>query len=382
MSIYLDSAATNKRTEIDDLIIEEMVATMKDYWQNPSALSSESRLVKHKIEEAREVIANYINAKPEEIYFTSGGSEANNWAIQGFLNKHNLSKAVVLATEIEHNSIIKCVESFPYRYDLIDVDKYGFVNEETLKEQLDKYQGFDRLVSVQWANNEIGVVQKIRNITELVHKHGGIIHSDAVQAFGKIPTDVKETGVDLLSISGHKLSPVLRGIGFLYIKNEVKDRFAPLIYGSQERNMRGGTEDTYKIIGLAKAIELLEEKEDNLVEMSSISYYFMNELMTKFGCTINGTIFNKLSHIISATFPQNITGEALLYTLDTSDIFISTGSACNSHSIESSHVLKAIGMSDKNAMKTVRFSLPSDITIEEIDKVIEEIGKAITLIEI
>ena len=188
--------------------------------------------------------------------------------------------------------------------------------------------------------------------------------------------------VDLLSVSGHKISPVLRGIGFLYINNRVKDKFNPLIYGSQEREMRGSTENTYGIIGLAKAIELLESKDEDMFGLSSVSYYFMNELMTKFNCTINGTVFSKLPHIISATFPQNITGESLLYTLDTDDIFVATGSACDSHSIESSHVLKAIGLTDEQAMKTVRFSLDSSITIEDVNKVIEEIDKAIKLIEV
>lgn len=379
--IYLDTASTAKRSNIDDLIIDEMVFSMKEDWTNPSSLSWKSRLIKNKIEEARRVIADYINAEPEEIYFTSGGSEANNWAVQGFLNKHKDSKSVVITSEIEHHSILKCVEAFPYKYDLIDVDEYGFINEETLKEQLYKFQGFNTLVSLQWVNNELGTVQKLRNLVDLTHEYGGIIHSDAVQAFGKIPINVKETNVDLISVSGHKISPVLRGIGFLYINNRVKDRFNPLIYGSQEREMRGGTEDTYKIIGLAKAIELLESKDEDVFELSSISHYFMNELMTKFSCTINGTVFNKLPHIINATFPQNITGEALLYTLDTDDIFVSTGSACDSHSIESSHVLKAIGLTNEQAMKTVRFSLDDSLTIEDIDMVIKEIDKAIKLIE-
>lgn len=380
--IYLDTASTAKRSKIDDLIIEEMVVAMKEDWQNPSSLNWKSKLIKNKIEEARKVIADYINAEPEEIYFTSGGSEANNWAIQGFLNKHKDSKAVVVTSEIEHHSILKCVEAFPYKYDLIDVDEYGFINEETLKEQLYKYQGFNTLVSFQWANNELGTVQKLRNLVDLVHEYDGIIHSDAVQAFGKIPINVKEVDVDLISVSGHKISPVLRGIGFLYISNRVKDKFNPLIYGSQENSMRGSTENTYGIIGLAKAIKLLESKDEDMFSLSSISYYFMNELMTKFNCTINGSIFSKLPHIISVTFPQDITGESLLYTLDTADIFVATGSACDSHSIESSHVLKAIGLTNEQAMKTVRFSLDSSLTIEDIDKTIEEIDKAIKLIEV
>lgn len=380
--IYLDSASTAKRSEIDDLIIDEILSAMREDWTNPSSLSWKSRLTKNKIEEARKVIASYINAEPEEIYFTSGGSEANSWAIQGFLNKHKDYKAAVITSDIEHHSILKCVESFPYKYDLIDVDEYGFVNEKTLRDQLYIRHGVFKLVSLQWANNELGTVQKMRNLADLVHEYGGILHSDAVQAFGKIPINVKEVDVDLLSVSGHKISPVLRGIGFLYINNRVKDKFNPLIYGSQEREMRGGTEDTYKIVGLAKAIELLESEDEDVFGLPSISYYFMNELMMKFGCKINGSIFSKLPHIISVTFPQNITGEALLYTLDTSDIFVSTGSACNSQNIEPSHVLKAIGLSDEQAMKTVRFSLDNSLTIEDIDMTIEEIDKAIKLIEV
>ena len=390
--IYLDNAATAKYTNVDDIIINTMVEAMRDSWMNPSSLYAAS--VKDKINKCRANIAKFINTKPEEIYFCSGASEANNWAIRGWVSqvwRDELEKEDdgdyyakpihVVVTPIEHKSILSLLDNeslLCFSHSCV-VDSYGMVILESLEQLLKTYKGEPILVSVCMANNEIGVIQNIKKISELVHKYDGFFHVDATQALGKIPIDVEKLGVDMLSASGHKISPVLRGIGFLYKRSSVNIR--PLIYGAQEQNLRGGTENTYGIIGLSKALEYCDISIPTIETLTRKRDYFIDYLKFKFGCKLNGHPESRLPNNVNVTFSQNIAGESLLYLLDMSDIRISTGSACNSKSIEPSHVLTAIGLSETDAMKTVRFTLPDDITYEEIDKVIEEIDKCLKLIE-
>jgi cysteine desulfurase len=235
-------------------------------------------------------------------------------------------------------------------------------------------------VSIQFANNEVGVIQPIKQIAEMSHKYGAVFHTDATQAFAHIPINVEELGVDMISASGHKISPVLRGIGFLYKKNSIN--INPLIYGAQEQGLRGGTENTYGIIGLNKAMELCDVSHDKTVELCEKRDYFIGLLESEFGCKLNGHSKYRLPNNINVSFPQNVTGEALLHMLDVSDIKISVGSACNSQSIEPSYVLKAMDLSNFDAMRSVRFTLPNDITYNDIDFVIREINKCIKIIEV
>lgn len=385
MGIYLDSTATKKLMYKDELIIETMTKSMKEDWYNPSSLYSPSVAVKNKIEEVRKLVADFIGAKPEEIYFTSGGSEANNWAIKGFVDRHG-DMAHVITSSIEHKSILECVKQLRCTYGIVNVDKFGLLNLDKLtaelKDENELYGNKDILVSVQAINNELGTIQPIKEISDLVHEYNGVLHIDAVQMFGKYRIDVKSMGIDMMTFSGHKLSPALRGIACLYIKDGIE--IEPIIYGSQERGKRGGTENTYAIIGLGRAIKFLNESRlfESWVKTWAKCSYFETELKRNFDCKINGNTEHKSPYIISATFPQNITAEALLYILDAANIFVSTGSACNSNSIENSHVLRAIGLSEEESYRTIRFSLSSDITIEEIDSVIEEIDKAIKIIEV
>lgn len=375
--IYLDVNATAKN-EVDDIIINAITDAMKEYWMNPSSLYA--AYVKEKIDKCRLNIARFIGAKPDEIYFTSGSSESNSWAIKGLDDYNSELDSRIITTPIEHKSILKAVEnpnltSFVY---CCDVDEYGVVDLDSLEDLLNDGKNQSILVSVCMANNEIGTTQHISMISDLVHKYGGILHVDATQALGHIPIDVEELGIDIMSCSGHKISPVLRGIGFLYKRNGIK--ISPLIHGTQENGLRGGTENSYGIIGLSKAIDYCDVGYETIEEMIEKRDYFINKLESKFGCKLNGHNEYRLPNNVNVTFSQNITGEALLYTLEMSDIFISTGSACNSKSIEPSHVLKAIGLTNDEAMRTVRFSLPSNITYEQIDKVILEIENAIKLI--
>lgn len=383
--IYLDVAATTKpRKEV----IKAMIPYFEKFWSNPSSLYRPSVEVKDKVEEARNTVGEFIGAKGNEIFFTSGGSESNCWVIQGFVNEcfSKGKEPIIITSTIEHKSIMDCVENMNAQIHFVGVDKEGFVTWDALKNVLMKaikdakdncYYDYNILVSIQFANNEIGTINPIKEIAAIVHEYGGIFHTDAVQAFGNIPIDVNELGIDMLSASGHKVC-CPKGIGFLYKKTGINIK--PLIYGSQMDGNRGGTENTAYIIGMAKAVELLKNERSAKKDLTIITKrnYFISKLR-EFGCTVNGSLDNRLSNNINVTFP-NITGEALVYMLDTAGIFISVASACNSRSIEQSHVLQAIGLSSEEAMKSIRISLPSDITYENIDYVINEISKVIKII--
>ena len=380
--IYLDSAATGNYGSKDDIIVDTIAEAMKKYWRNPSSLYATD--VKSYIDICRKQVADFIGAKPDEIYFTSGSSESNNWTIRGWVDKEltdGTSIVNVITTPIEHKSILEAVKNpnlgAIVRY--CDVDEYGLVDYGSMKRLLEFREGEPILVSVGMANNEIGTIQNIDEISELVHKYGGVLHVDATQVLPHIPIDVETFGIDMMSCSGHKISPVLKGIGFLYIKNGIN--IHPLIYGAQENGLRGGTENTFGIVGLGKAVMLCDVSPANTAKMCRKRDYFIDLLQSKFGCELNGSYY-RLPNNINVTFPQNITGESLLYTLETANILISTGSACNSKEISPSHVLKAIGLTDDEAMRTVRFTLSDDITTEDIDKVIDEIDKTIKLIEV
>ena len=380
--IYLDNAATSGYREIDNIIVETLVDAMKQYWQNPSSLYASK--VKEEINRCRTNVAKFINAKTDEIIYTSGASESNNAAIRGWNDEiwlKTFKTPCVITTQIEHKSILKLLETsnLDALVKYCDVDEFGIVDCESLERLLFANDKKPTLVSIGLANNEIGTIQPIKEISDLVHKYGGILHVDATQALGKIPIDVNELGIDLMSASGHKISPVLKGIGFLYKKSGVD--IQPLIYGAQESGLRGGTENTFGIVGLSKAIEFCDVSHKKIKELCEKRTYFIEQLEKRFDCELNGDSYYRLPNNINVTFPQNITGESLLYVLDMSNIFISTGSACNSKEIKPSYVLKEIGLSNEQVMKTIRITISDDITYIDIDKVIEEIDKAIKLIE-
>lgn len=386
MAIYLDVASTANYSPIDDIVIKTITNAMRESWQNPSSLYATN--IKEEINKCRTNIAEFIGAKSDEIYFTSGASESNNWAIRGWIDEVKLNvhkQTVIITTRIEHKSLKALFDKIHENplnvvMQYCDIDEFGFVDCNSLKQLLSTYKGKSILVSIGFANNEIGTVQPIKEIADLVHKYGGILHVDATQTVGHIPVNVEKLGIDLMSASGHKISPVLKGVGFLYKRNGIN--IQPLIYGNQESGLRGGTENTFGIIGLSKAIEYCDVSQETVNDMCKKRNYFINLLESRFDCELNGDSYYRLPNNINVTFPNNITGEALLYMLDMSNIQIGTGSACNSHSIEPSYTLKAIGLSDEQAMRTIRITMSDDITYEDINKVIEEIDKAIRLIEI
>lgn len=387
MQLYLDSAATAKPNKE---VLEAVMPYLTDNFYNPSSIYSNGVRVRRAIDDARESIAGFINADTDEIFFTSGSSESNCWAIQGYLlaGIMDISTTSIVTTKIEHKSIMECVDAMErfgnatYYCDVtyLDVDKDGFVNMEQLesvfkdREEPDYY---DIFVSIQLANNEVGTIQNIKAISDVIHKYGGVLHVDATQAFGQIPIDVKAMGIDMLSASAHKLEGGFKGVGLLYKKKDIE--IQPIIYGSQNDRQRGGTENCPGIIGFAKAVELASEEMEDKLALSVMRDYFINEL-TRNGCKLNGTSVHRLPNNINVMLPEGIGSEELLYMLDLDDIQCSVGSACNSHSKKPSYVLKALGLTDEEAARSVRFTISSDITYEAIDYVVEKIVKIMKII--
>lgn len=387
MQLYLDSAATAKPNKE---VLKAVMPYLTDDFYNPSSIYSDGVRVRRAIDNARESIAGFINADTDEIFFTSGSSESNCWAIQGYLlaGVMDISTTSIVTTKIEHKSIMECVDAMErfgnatYYCDVtyLDVDKDGFVNMEQLesvfkdREEPDYY---DIFVSIQLANNEVGTIQNIKAISDVIHKYGGVLHVDATQAFGQIPIDVKAMGIDMLSASAHKLEGGFKGVGLLYKKKDIE--IQPIIYGSQNAGLRGGTENVAGIVGFAKAVELASEEMEDKLALSVKRDYFINEL-TRNGCKLNGASVHRLPNNINVMLPEGIGSEELLYMLDLDDIQCSAGSACNSHSKKPSYVLKAIGLTDEQAARSVRFTISSDITYEAIDYVVEKIVKIMKII--
>lgn len=382
LSIYFDNAATTKPVKT---ILEKIKPYLECKFYNPSALYSDARRIRNDIENVRSLVAKEINAKPEEIFFTSGATESNNWVIQGFANYHYNNKPTVITTNIEHDSINKAIEGNRV-YDnaiYIPVDSEGFIYldliEKMLKLQNDKSNKV--LVTVCFGNNEIGTIQKIKEISDIVHKYNAVLHTDATQVFGHVKIDVEELKIDYLSASAQKING-LKGIGFLYKRNSDRTNIAPLIYGSQEGGLRGGTENVIGIIALGEAIMNIDYKESK----SIVAY--RDKLISnleKLGCKLNGSRYYRLPNNINITLPDNISGEALIYMLDVNGIQISSGSACNSHSTTISKVLSAIGLNNDDVMSTVRITLPrtSEFNIpiaEQIEQFYEEFKKSITIL--
>lgn len=384
--MYLDSAATAKpRKEV----LEAAIPYLTNSFYNPSAIYSGGTKVKNAIEDSRKTIADFINADADEIYFTSGSSESNCWAIQGyvFAGMMDISKTEIVTTRIEHKSIMECVDAMDRLgsntgycdVTYLDVDENGFVDMEQLesvfkdREEPDYY---DILMSIQMANNEVGTIQNIKAISDIVHKYGGILHVDATQALAQIPIDVKAMGIDMLSASAHKLEGGFKGVGLLYKKKDIE--IQPIIYGSQNAGLRGGTENCFGIVGFAKAVELASKEMEDKLALSVKRDYFISEL-TRNGCKLNGASVHRLPNNINVMLPEGIGSEELLYMLDIDDIQCSAGSACNSHSKKPSYVLKALGLTDEQAARSIRFTISSDITYEDIDYVVEEVVKAMKI---
>ena len=356
--IYLDNSATTKpKPEV----VSAVMKCLTTDWGNPSSLHTLGQDAKVIVDDARKAVADLIGAKPSEIIFTSGACEANSLAICGYLNAHK--RELLITTSVEHKSIMNITESYQDASIVVPVDVNGFVDLQQLENVLKQLSFFAHpLVSVQYANNEIGIIQDMKRISEMVHKYGGILHTDATQIIPDRKIDV--TGIDLMSFSGQKLGAP-KGIGVLYVRDGIE--LSPIIYGSQEKSRRGGTENVPYIAGIGEAVRHLE------YPTGEVRDYFVQQVLAQIpDCYLVGpTGENRLKNNASICF-QGVSSEMMVVMLDQKGICVSSGSACNA-GMEMSHVLKAIGMGD-DAKSVVRFTF-GDNTKDEVDIVVEELVK-------
>lgn len=368
--IYVDNAAT---TPVSKEVLEAMMPCFTDLWGNPSSLHEDGQRAKELLVAARASIAASLGCDSAELYFTSCGSESDNWAIKGAAYAAKNRKKIV-TSKIEHHAVLHTCEALAkdgFEVVYVGVDEKGIVNLDELRAVVDENTA---LVSVMMANNEIGTVQPIKEISEIAHANGALMFTDAVQALGNIPVDVKDLGVDMLSFSGHKIHAP-KGIGGLYIKKGV--RIKNLIDGGgQERNRRGGTENMAYICGLAKAVELAVKNLSKMEEVKALRERLIDGLLAIPHARLNGDRDLRLPGNVNVSF-EYVEGESLLLWLDMNGISASTGSACSSNSLEPSHVLLSIGVPVEQAHGSLRFSLSTENTEAEIDTIIKTVGEIV-----
>ena len=352
--IYLDSASTTKpKPEV----VAAVMKCLTDDWGNPSSIHHLGQNAKAIVDDARKAVADLIGAKPSEIVFTSGACESNSLALCGLLNRGTY---ILITTNIEHKSIMNLAEGW-WMSSRIGVDKNGFINLGDLERALQETKYNVPVVSIQYANNEIGTIQDMKMISAMVHYYGGILHTDATQIIPDRNIDV--TGIDLMSFSGQKLGAP-KGIGVLYVRDGIE--LAPIIYGSQEKSRRGGTENVPYIAGLGAAVRHLQ------YPTGEVRDYFVQQVLAQIpDCYLVGATNNRLKNNASICF-KGVSSEMMVVMLDQKGICVSSGSACNA-GMEVSHVLKAIGMGE-DAKSVVRFTF-GDNTKAEVDIVVEELVK-------
>ena len=372
--IYLDHAAT---TAVHPDVLKEMLPYFTDRFGNPSSVYGFAANNKNKLTEARETIAGALGAKPEEIYFTAGGSESDNWALKCTAEAYGVHGGHIITTKIEHHAILhtcKYLQNRGYDVTYLDVDENGLVDLNTLEAAI-RPDTF--LISIMFANNEIGTIEPIKEIGEIAHRHGILFHTDAVQAFGQIPIHVDEMNIDMLSASGHKFNGP-KGIGFLYIKKGLK--LKSFIHGGQqERGRRAGTENVPGIVGIAKACEIaMTEMEERMKKETELRDYLIERILKEIPYTrLNGHSKKRLPNNVNISF-QFVEGESMLLMLDSFGICASSGSACTSGSVDPSHVLLAIGLPHEIAHGSLRLTLGYENTKEEMDTVVDNLKRIIT----
>lgn len=372
--IYLDHAAT---TAVHPDVLKEMLPYFTDRFGNPSSVYGFAANNKNKLTEARETIAGALGAKPEEIYFTAGGSESDNWALKCTAEAYGVHGGHIITTKIEHHAILhtcKYLQNRGYDVTYLDVDENGLVDLNTLEAAI-RPDTF--LITIMFANNEIGTIEPIKEIGEIAHRHGILFHTDAVQAFGQIPIHVDEMNIDMLSASGHKFNGP-KGIGFLYIKKGLK--LKSFIHGGQqERGRRAGTENVPGIVGIAKACEIaMTEMEERMKKETELRDYLIERILKEIPYTrLNGHSKKRLPNNVNISF-QFVEGESILIMLDMAGICASSGSACTSGSVDPSHVLLAIGLPHEIAHGSLRLTIGYENTKEEMDTVVDNLKRIIT----
>ena len=371
--IYFDHAAT---TPLSRTVLEKMTPYFSDNFGNANSQHVFGRNAVKAVDEARDEIASLVGAKSSEIYFTSGGTESDNWALRGVCEAQKNKGKHIIVSKIEHPAVLKTakdLEKHGFEVTYLDVEPNGIVNVETLKKAI---RPDTILIGVMFVNNEVGTIQPIREIAKIAHEHGIVCFTDAVQATGVLNIDVKELGVDLLSCSAHKFYGP-KGIGFLYVRTGVK--IASIITGGeQERNRRGGTTDTPLIVGMAEALkEAIDNREENNEYVTRLRDRFINRVLDEIPyVTLNGDRYQRIPSNADFSF-HYIEGESILFSLDLAGIAVSSGSACSSGSLEPSHVLLAMGVDEATAHGSIRFSFGKHNTTEEVDYAVDKLKEIV-----
>lgn len=368
-NVYMDYSAT---TPVKKEVLDAMLPYFSEHFGNPSSLYSIAQESKEALEKARGQVASLIGAKANEVFFTAGGSEADNWALEGVADALKDKGNHIITTKIEHHAILhtaEYLEKHGIDVTYLDVDAEGGVNPEDVEKAItDKTV----LISIMMVNNEVGTIEPIKEIAEIAHNHGILLHTDAVQALGNVPIDVDNMGIDLMSMSGHKIYGP-KGVGALYIRKGTK--ISNFIHGgAQEMKKRAGTENLAGIVGFGKAAELAKENlESHINRVSELRDYFISEVTSKIPDTIvNGSMEHRHPGNANISF-EYIEGESMLILLDMNGISVSTGSACSSKSLTPSHVLSAMGIPVERIHGTLRFTIGDPTTKEDIDYVIEKL---------
>lgn len=368
-NVYMDYSAT---TPVKKEVLDAMLPYFSEHFGNPSSLYSIAQESKEALERARGQVASLIGAKANEVFFTAGGSEADNWALEGVADTLKDKGNHIITTKIEHHAILhtaEYLEKHGIDVTYLDVDAEGRVNPEDVEKAItDKTV----LISIMMVNNEVGTIEPIKEIAEIAHNHGILLHTDAVQALGNVPIDVNNMGIDLMSMSGHKIYGP-KGVGALYIRKGTK--ISNFIHGgAQEMKKRAGTENLAGIVGFGKAAELAKENlESHINRVSELRDYFISEVTSKIPDTIvNGSMEHRHPGNANISF-EYIEGESMLILLDMNGISVSTGSACSSKSLTPSHVLSAMGIPVERIHGTLRFTIGDPTTKEDIDYVIEKL---------
>ena len=371
--IYLDNAAT---TQVKEEVLQEMLPYFREVYSNPSAIYTFAQKGKEAVEKARKQAADLIGARPEEIYFTAGGSESDNWALKATAEAYESKGKHIITSKIEHHAILhtcEYLEKKGFEVTYLDVDEDGKIRLEDLEKAI---REDTILISVMAANNEIGTIQPIAEIGRIAHEKGVLFHTDAVQAYAHIPLQVEEMNIDMLSASGHKFGGP-KGIGILYIKKGVKIR-SFIHGGAQERSRRAGTHNTPGIVGLGAAAELAgKQMEEVIKKQEVVRDHLIERVLAEIPYSrLNGHRTDRLPGNANFCF-RFIEGESMLILLDQLGICASSGSACTSGSLDPSHVLLAIGLPHEIAHGSLRLSLSEETTLEEIDFVVDELKKIV-----
>lgn len=369
--IYLDNAAT---TKVDEEVLKTMIPYFNERFGNASSQHMIGQDAKNAMEKERKIIAKSLNVKTHEIIFTSGGTESNNFALKGLFWENYPEKNHIITTKIDHDCVLnacKWLETHGAKVTYLDVDSEGFVDMEQLKNSVtDK----TIVVSIIHGNNETGTIQDLSRVGKICKEKGVLLHSDACQSFTKVPIDVKKQNVDMITLNAHKIHGP-KGVGALYIRDGIK--ITPYFHGGgHENKLRSGTENVSGIVGFGHSVKIANNKD--VSKMIELRDYTIKEILKIKDTKLNGPIGeNRLANNINISF-NNIEGEAIGGYLENYGIYTSTGSACSSHSLESSHVLKAIGLSPVEANSSLRISISKYTTKEEVDYFLEKLSKVVS----